>query len=142
MESHTGIKPFIERWEKSGASERANYQLFLSELCGILDVHHPDPATPDNSENAYVFERSVTFDHGDGTSSPGSIDLYKRGCFVLEAKQGAETPQEEELLSEAAHELKRKLKKGIGKRGSQAWDNAMLRARGQTDGIVRCRADR
>lgn len=53
------IMQFIERWEVSGAAERANYQLFLSELCSVIGVPHPDPATPDNSLNAYVFERSV-----------------------------------------------------------------------------------
>ena len=34
-----------------------------------------------------MFERPVTFSHGDGSSSAGRIDLYKRGCFVLEAKK-------------------------------------------------------
>jgi hypothetical protein len=29
---------FIARWQKSGAAERANYQLFLSELCDLLGV--------------------------------------------------------------------------------------------------------
>jgi hypothetical protein len=27
---------FIARWRSSGAAERANYQLFLSELCDVL----------------------------------------------------------------------------------------------------------
>lgn len=30
--SHTSIEPFIARWKAPGASERANYQLFLTEL--------------------------------------------------------------------------------------------------------------
>lgn len=29
------ITAFIERWEHSGAAERANYALFLSELCAL-----------------------------------------------------------------------------------------------------------
>ena len=37
-------------------------------------------------QNAYVFERNVTFHHPDGSTSTGRIDLYKRGCYVLEAK--------------------------------------------------------
>jgi len=32
------ITTFIERWERSGAAERANHQLFLSELCDLLDA--------------------------------------------------------------------------------------------------------
>lgn len=79
-----GIGKFIARWEASGANERANYQLFLSELCDLLDLPHPDPAGPDTAENAYVFERGVQFSNLDGTHSPGRIDLYKRDCFVLE----------------------------------------------------------
>jgi hypothetical protein len=131
------IKNFVTRWEDSGAAERANYQLFLSELCELIDVPHPDPATPDTSANAYVFERAVTFHHGDGTSSSGRIDLYKRGCYVLEAKQGAGAPPEEESLSKEVQALKRKMSKGIGRRGSSTWDDAMLRARGQAEQYAR-----
>ena len=40
---------FIARWQKSGAAERANYQLFLSELCDVLGVPRPDPTTPDDA---------------------------------------------------------------------------------------------
>ena len=98
------VRAFITRWERSGASERANYQLFLSELCDVIGVPHPDPATPDTSENEYVFERSVTFHHGDGTSSIGRIDLYKRGCFVLEAKQGKTSVDSPVPLSAAVKE--------------------------------------
>jgi hypothetical protein len=81
------VEGFIKRWERSGAAERANYQLFLSELCDIIGVPRPEPATPDNSANAYVFERPITFHHGDGSTSPGYMDLYRRGCYVLEADQ-------------------------------------------------------
>lgn len=58
------IKAFIERWQNSGAAERANCQIFLSELCTLLDVPPPEPTTPDTSLNAYVFEREVAFRHG------------------------------------------------------------------------------
>ncbi|MEI6150268.1 MAG: DNA methyltransferase, partial [bacterium] len=71
-------------------------------------------------------------------TSTGRIDLYKRGCFVLEAKQGknADAPGEE-ALSDAARELKRKLKAGTARRGTAAWDDAMLRARGQAEQYCR-----
>lgn len=36
-DQHT-IDTFITRWRASGAAERANYQLFLSELCDLLGV--------------------------------------------------------------------------------------------------------
>ena len=84
------IQAFITRWAKSGGAERANYQLFLSELCDVLEVPRPNPTVEDDSQNAYVFERNVRFDNLDGTHSTKRIDLYKRGCFVLESKQGVE----------------------------------------------------
>ena len=33
---------FIRRWEASGAAERANYALFLTELCDLLSIPRPD----------------------------------------------------------------------------------------------------
>jgi hypothetical protein len=128
---------FISRWEKSGAAERANCQIFLSELCSLLEVPPPDPATPDTSRNAYVFERSVIFNHGDGSASNGRIELYKRGCFVLEAKQGSDVPESQELFSAVMRETQARLKKGTARRGTVAWDDAMMRARGQAEQYIR-----
>jgi hypothetical protein len=71
-------------------SERSNYQLFLAELCDLLDLDHPDPASPDNAENRYVFERAITRSQPDGSTSTVFADLYKKGCFILETKQGAD----------------------------------------------------
>ena len=38
------IEAFIERWRDTGGKERANYQLFLTELCQLLDLPGPEPA--------------------------------------------------------------------------------------------------
>jgi len=103
---------FITRWQASGAAERANYVSFLNELCDLLDVPKPDPTMKDDERDAYVYERGVTFHNPDGTTSAGRIDLYKRGCFVLEAKQ-------------------RRL------RGTRGWDVMMQAARGQAEQYVR-----
>ncbi|MDF7826413.1 hypothetical protein P4B35_20455 [Pontiellaceae bacterium B12227] len=132
MGHEQAVKTFIERWENSGAAERANCQSFLSELCVLLDVPPPEPTTPDIHLNAYVFERDVTFTHGDGSTSTGRIDLYKRGAFVLEAKQGSNDWKSADPLEPA-----KKLKKGTAKRGTGAWDDAMLRARGQAEQYIR-----
>jgi hypothetical protein len=134
---NSNAQTFIDRWKRSGAAERANYQLFLSELCDLLGVPGPEPTTPDDSENAYVFERSVTFHHSDGSTSTGRIDLYKRGCFVLEAKQGVEKREREAALSEASKAKTKSIKKGTAQRGSGAWDEAMLKARGQAEQYAR-----
>ncbi len=73
------IDAFIKRWELSGAAERANCQLFLTELCAVLRVEPPQLAGADEALNAYVFEKSVRFPNRDGSVSLGRIDLYKRG---------------------------------------------------------------
>lgn len=137
MDSAPDTSSFIARWSSSGAAERANYQLFLSELCDLIGVARPDPTKPDDSSNAYVFERNVTFHHPDGTTSTGRIDLYKRGCYVLEAKQGVEKREAAEALADATKAKAKAAKKGHAQRGSTAWDDAMLKARGQAEQYAR-----
>ncbi len=85
----TDIHAFIARWGggvSHGGNERANLQLFLTEFCTLLDLPQPDPASADNRQNAYVFERSVTERKADGSTTPRALDRYRRGCFVLEGK--------------------------------------------------------
>ena len=73
----------IGKWSQSAAAERANYQLFINDLCELLEVEKPDPSKDDDSQNKYVFERTIPVLHGDGSSSSNFVDCYKRGCFVL-----------------------------------------------------------
>lgn len=112
MTSNT-IQDFIDRWQQADGAERANYQIFLTELCELLDLPRPEPASQDTAENAYVFERKVTFRDAGGDERPNFIDLYKRDCFVLEAKQTG-------MVLE-----------------SQSWDTAMRRAHNQAQGYAR-----
>ncbi|MDB6061775.1 MAG: hypothetical protein JWM78_1878 [Verrucomicrobiaceae bacterium] len=107
------VEAFIQRWSKAGGSERANYQLFLTELCTLLELPQPQPAGDDTRDNAYVFERRVLIRQPDGSENNGFIDLYKRGSFVLEAKQTGKTLD------------------------SIGWDKAMLRAHNQADQYAR-----
>lgn len=82
------IADFIRRWSNlDGGQERANYSLFLAELCDVIGVRRPDPALAAHDFNDYVFERRVERKRPDGTTEAGRIDLYRRGCFILEAKQ-------------------------------------------------------
>jgi hypothetical protein len=53
------LDEFFRRWEASGAAERANYSMFLNELCDLLDVPRPDPTGPDDEKNACVVKRAV-----------------------------------------------------------------------------------
>ena len=135
------ITAFIERWENSGAAERANYVLFLSELCTLLDLPRPDPSSPDNTHNAYVFERAVTRRNPDGTTSTGFIDLYRRGSLVLESKQGTNAAGEAENPFAAAPAARLSspnapVKTGHGKRGTVAFDKALERAYHQARGYI------
>ncbi|PJI97715.1 hypothetical protein CLU85_2511 [Acidovorax sp. 69] len=56
---------FIQRWQHNTASELATAQSFVMDLCELLGVTKPHP-TPDQD---YMFERPITFAHGDGTGS-------------------------------------------------------------------------
>jgi len=81
------VEDFIAKWTGKSGAERANYALFLIELCDVLGVPHPDNADSDRRNNDYTFERAVRPRESEGTSVPRRIDLYKRNCFILEAKQ-------------------------------------------------------
>ena len=135
MTHHTDatLHTFIARWRASGAAERANYQLFLAELCAVLEVPAPDPASPVEAKNAYVFEKAVPLPHG----TTGRIDLYRRGCFVLEAKQGSDRPEPGQALSQEAERQLRGRKRGTAVRGTAAWDTAMARAHQQAQSYAR-----
>ncbi|MBI4623098.1 MAG: class I SAM-dependent DNA methyltransferase [Verrucomicrobia bacterium] len=132
-DTNAAVATFIARWSKAQSSERANYALFLTELCDLLEVPRSDPAGDDTAHNAYVFERAVPLHQRDGRTTTGRIDLYKRGCFVLEAKQYAHsaTGPEIPLLPSQI-----KPRRGVV-RGSEAWDDAMLAARGQAERYAR-----
>ncbi|NIJ40225.1 type I restriction-modification system DNA methylase subunit, partial [Parvibaculum indicum] len=136
-EENGAVEAFIEKWAASSGAERANYQLFLVDLCHLLGVEEPRPAVQENRLNDYVFERSVSFKHPNGTQSSGFIDLYKRNCFVLEAKQSAKRAglavnrddAQMGLLPEDATQVKT----GTARRGTKSWDAALVNARRQAE---------
>ena len=107
--ANTQAQSFITRWQGTTASELSTAQSFVRELCGLLgvDVPHATPAQD------YMFERPVTFSHGNGSSSAGRIDCYRRGHFVLESK---------------------KLKTASATKG---FDDALLRVRSQAESYAR-----
>ncbi|MCB0770426.1 MAG: hypothetical protein KDC00_08475, partial [Flavobacteriales bacterium] len=127
-----GIQAFITKWEASGAAERANAQLFIAELCDVIGVEHPQPKTPDEHANAYVFEKTIP----SVTDTINFIDCYKRGHFVLETKQGADRSTSN-ALSQQGQEQEAKRKTGHGIRGTKGWDTAMLKAREQAQRYAR-----
>ena len=130
------IDTFIARWTaREGGAERANYQMFLSELCDVLGVDRPEPAGAERALNDYVFERAVRRRPSDDIASSKRIDLYKKGCFILEAKQSRlpggrnELPGQTSLFGDEPETL--------GKRSvARGWDVMMLNARRQAEGYV------
>ena len=141
MGEDTALERFISRWRANeGGAERANYVLFLTELCTLLDLPQPDPADASHTRNDYVFERAVTFKDEAGKAGHGRIDLYKRGAFVLEAKQSRERggkkevtlPVEQATLPGFATTQVR------GRRSAQrGWDVLMRNAREQAEQYAR-----
>ncbi|WP_200875616.1 class I SAM-dependent DNA methyltransferase [Hymenobacter sp. IS2118] len=131
---------FLARWQTAGGAERANYGLFLQDLCDLLGVPRPDPTTDDPAHDAYVLERAVTFAGGGagGKGSTGRIDLYKRGCFVLETKQGTDSPDQQARAAKAELGLPAdRRRKGHAVRGTAKWGQMMEAARQQALGYVR-----
>jgi restriction-modification enzyme MmeI-like protein len=133
------VEAFIARWQgQEGGQERANYALFLTELCDVLGLPHPDVANATHAHNDYVFERAVQRHLAEGDSA-GRIDLYKRNSFVLEAKQSRlkgkykEVAGQADLLFAAEDEPADR-----GKRGAnRAWDVLMLNAKRQAEEYAR-----
>jgi hypothetical protein len=85
------VAAFITRWQGvqlTTASELSSSQTFILDLCALLGVPTPLPSL----DQDYLFERPVTFQHGDGSTSAGRIDCYKRAAFVWESKKLRNTP--------------------------------------------------
>jgi hypothetical protein len=133
-QTQSGIDAFIARWQgREGGQERANYALFLLQLCDVLGVAHPDPAGATTEHNDYVFERAVKRRDADAPDSLGRIDLYKKGAFVLEAKQSRLKGGPKAVASEITDDRKSRGARGAGR----AWDVLMLNARRQAEGYAR-----
>lgn len=134
----SNIERFISRWAASSGQERANFQLFAAELCSLIGVLPPDPAHEDGSINDYTFERTVEFKEPDGTTALGRIDLYKRGSFVMEAKQSREKGRPKALSLAGAPDLFIPDYKPRGQRSAnRAWDQLMINARHQAQEYAR-----
>ena len=132
------VEQFIAQWRHTGGSELANTQSFINGLCKIIGVAPPHGSRTDDAHNDYVFERRVFQDNGDGTTSFGRIDAYKRDCFILEAKQGSEADRAAEARGDADLDLfgqtaSARVKRGTARRGTPGWAKAMVQAKGQAE---------
>jgi SAM-dependent methyltransferase len=92
------VDAFIEKWRVSEGAERAAYAQFLTEFCRLIGAETPLPPTSDAEAVTYRFEYPVAFHDPAGVTTTGRIDLYKKSCFVLEAKQSRLKGQRKEIL--------------------------------------------
>jgi hypothetical protein len=90
----TGTPALAGRWRHASSSERANAELYALELCDAPGVEKPRPAG-----TGYEFEYAVRIVHRDGTETVGRIDLFKEGCFLLEAKDEGTASRNSDLNS-------------------------------------------
>ena len=125
------VESFIAKWSVArGGAERANYQMFLTELCQAIGVETPHPASHQTAHNDYVFERGVKRRESEALSSTLRIDLYKRGCFILEAKQSrAEIRDDQPRLFNEQEQTSTAAAEG-------RWDILMRHARRQAEDYV------
>ncbi|WP_328595986.1 class I SAM-dependent DNA methyltransferase [Aureimonas psammosilenae] len=130
------VETFIARWtSREGGAERANYQMFLSELCDTIGVERPQPAGADRERNDYVFERAVR-PRGEGSGAPRRIDLYKRNAFILEAKQMRLPGHAKALSGQGTIPLFGEPEE-LGRRSiARGWDVMMQNARKQAEAYV------
>ncbi|GMV42589.1 MAG: hypothetical protein AMXMBFR64_43050 [Myxococcales bacterium] len=77
------LAAFARQWSGMEGSEQQLSQFFLNGLCDALGT--PRPYSGGVSVDDYCFEKHVDVPD---RKERGRIDLYKRGCFVLEAKCG------------------------------------------------------
>jgi hypothetical protein len=129
---------FIAHWQgQEGGQERANYSLFLIELCDLLGLPHPDPAGATRERNDYVFERVVTHHRDDGDAI-GRIDLYRKGSFVLEAKQSRWKGGDKAIAGQSDMFSAETDAPERGKPGARrAWDVLMINAKRQAEEYAR-----
>ena len=132
------VDTLIAAWKDTGGSELSNTQSFINGLCDLIGVPAPDGAMADEARNDYAFERGVHQDNGDDTTSFGRIDCYRRGAFILEAKQGSNADRKaadagKDDLDIFGQTAARRLKRGTARRGTGGWTAAMLAAKGQAE---------
>lgn len=134
------VAGFVARWSASEGAERAAYAQFLNEFCALIGVDAPQPPTSDPEAVSYRFEYPVRFPDMSAAGSHGRIDLYKRGAFVLEAKQSRLKGGRKEIMPAQGRLLldEPALAGPRGQRGAdRAWDVMMLNARRQAEDYAR-----
>lgn len=130
------VEDFLERWIGSGGSEMATAQSFAIDLTDLLGVPRPQVSDKDGDFLDYRFERPVTETHT-GRKKNRRIDLYKKGHFILEAKQFVSPDAREKDTLEMFLAKDAPKQSGHGTRGTPKFDDTMMKARNQADNYAR-----
>lgn len=117
------VDAFIAKWQGASGGERSQSQSFLKDFCQALDLEEPQ-------DGDYMFEFPVK-----GQDGTNFIDLYKRGSFILEAKQSRARGGKKEIAASngdlfPAEEI-------TAKRAGRQWDVLMLNAKSQAENYAR-----
>ena len=88
---------FINKWwGKPGGQERANFPPFIADVCDLLGLPRPD-VSEKGKLGPYEYEASIPGGSFRSIKGMGAIDLYKRGHFIMEAKQSYLKPDQAQL---------------------------------------------
>ncbi len=120
------IAVFVAETKASEGAEISNTQTMFGDLCALLGVPRPMYKIA-GGDNDYCFEEDVKAE-----KAHRRIDVYYRGHFVFEAKQGVNPKAQSDAITKAAAKVKTghsKSAKGAGVRGSNDWLDAMKAGR-------------
>jgi SAM-dependent methyltransferase len=114
---------FIKKWKNAQGGERAQSQSFLNDFCALIGVEAP-------KDGDYKYEYPVRSNTG-----TDFVDLYKRGAFIIEAKQTRiKTTKKNENQTDL---LGSSNETDTDSRTSRSWDIAMMNARHQAQDYAR-----
>ncbi|MBL9045130.1 MAG: class I SAM-dependent DNA methyltransferase [Myxococcales bacterium] len=110
------IEEFVAKTRQSGGGELANAQSIISDLCRLL--HVPPPSLKQaQGDNSYCFEEDVK-----ASRAHRRIDVYHRGHFVFEAKQGVDPKAAPDAIERGRDRSGHSQQvRGAGVRGTQDW---------------------
>ncbi|HNN91573.1 MAG TPA: class I SAM-dependent DNA methyltransferase [Pseudomonadota bacterium] len=115
------IEEFVSETRRSSGGELANAQTIFNGLCRVLRVPLP-PLKRAHDDNPYCFEEDVKTN----SRAHRRIDVYNRGHFVFEAKQGVDPKAPADAIARgrdrAGHS---RTVRGAGVRGTPDWQEAM-----------------
>lgn len=89
------VDELITKWEGTpGGAEKKNFPLFINDLCAVLCIDAPNEPAQTGVLGAYEYEGPVPKGSFRSLDSSGAIDLYRRGHFIMEAKQSYLKPEQ------------------------------------------------